>query len=122
MDLLLEPVPPDVAPQSILLWESSNWLVGVPMTFLASCWWGGFTDWCTAIDEPSFTIYSRQGPLLVFRQRQTSWRWQLHPATGEFRDKANRRASWRGFLARYPELAGALVGLKTKARSRPAPA
>lgn len=106
---MLEPVPPDVAPQSVLLWESADWLVGVPLTFWASCWWGNFTEWCTAVDEPAFNVYARQGPLLVFRQRRTSWKWQLHPPTGEFRDLRNRRASWRGFLARYPEVAGALV-------------
>jgi hypothetical protein len=107
MDPLLEPVPPDVAPHSIVLWNTPDWLVGVPLTWWASAWWGSFTEWCTAWDEAAFEVYARQGPLLVFRQRRTSWRWQLHTATGEFRDRANRRASWRAFLTRHPEVVGA---------------
>lgn len=105
----LIPVPRDVRPASIVLLESRFWLVGVPLTPAAAAWWGSWTDWCTAIDDSAFHIYHRQGPLIVFRQRVASWRWQLHPATGEFRDLQNRKASWQGFLGRYPELCGALV-------------
>ncbi len=105
----LIPVPADVRPQSAILAETEAWLIGVPLTPWAAGWWGSWTEWCTAIDESAFNVYHRQGPLIVFRQRVASWRWQLHPATGEFRDMRNRRASWRGFLGRYPEVSEALL-------------
>jgi hypothetical protein len=105
----IEVVPQEVERESLLLWESANWVIGVPLSFRASCWWGNFTQWCTALDEPSFNIYDRKGPLLVFRHQRTNGKWQLHPATGEFRDLHNRRTSWRSFLARHPEVVGAFV-------------
>jgi len=106
----LIPVPSDIRLGSVVLLESADWLIGTPLTPWAAAWWGSFTDWCTVIDDGAFACYHRQGPLIVFRQRVASWRWQLHPATGEFRDIRNRRASWRGFLGRYPEIAEAFVG------------
>ena len=105
----LIPVPPDILPMSVVLLESPRWLVGVPLTPWAAAWWGSWTGWCTAVDDGAFHFYHRRGPLLVFRQRETSWRWQLHAATGEFRNCGNRRVSWRGFLGKYPEVSEALV-------------
>lgn len=108
-DYTLRRVPDVIAQQSIMLHSCRSWLVGVPMTPEAAGWWGFFTDWCTARDVSAFSIYHRQGPLIVFQHRSASWRWQLHPATGEFRDMQNRGASWKGFLGRHPEVAAALA-------------
>ena len=107
--LLLAPVPVDIRPESLVLLETDEWLVGVPLTPWAAAWWGSFTQWCTAIDDGAFWSSHRQGPLIVFRHRVSSYRWQLHPVTGEFRDCRNRRASWRGFVGREPVLVAALA-------------
>lgn len=107
--LLLLPIPPDIRPESRVLLESEDWHVGVPLTPWAAAWWGSFTNWCTATDDGAFWSLHRQGPLVVFRHRVSSARWQLHPVTGEFRDDRNRLASWRGFVARNPALLAALA-------------
>jgi len=46
---------------------------------------------------------------ILDRDVNGSQAWQLHAASGEFRDACNRRASWRGFLSRHPEMASALL-------------
>lgn len=108
-DAALREVPDDVRSQSLVLLETERWLVGVPLTPSAASWWGAWTDWCTGTDATAFLFYHRQGPLVVFQRREASWRWQLHPPTGEFRDMRNRPASFRDFLAASPELVTALV-------------
>lgn len=102
---MLEPVPEDVRPHSKLLWETDQWLVGVPLSIYAMCWWGSFTDWCVAREPSYFESYTQCGPVVVFRSRITSFRWALHASTSEFRDFQNKRVSWRGFLMRHPEVA-----------------
>ena len=103
---MLEIIPRDIRPISQVIVESDGWHIGVPLSPHAMHWWGSFTDWCTAFDSSFFHDYSSKGPLIVFRSRVTSFRWLLHPATGEFRDCNNKRVSWRGFLMRNPDVAG----------------
>jgi hypothetical protein len=106
---LLENIPRDVRAVSKVIVESDRWHIGMPLAPLAMYWWGCFTDWCTASDSSIFHDYVVQGPLIVFRARTSSFRWMLHPATGEFRDHRNKRVSWAGFLMRNPDVAGDLM-------------
>lgn len=106
---MLEVIPKDVRPLSQVIVESDRWHVGVPLSPHAMYWWGSFTDWCTASNSTLFHDYFAKGPLVVFRSRQTSFRWMLHPATAEFRDYRNKRASWRGFLMRHNDVASDLL-------------
>ena len=107
---MLESIPPDVRAHSHVFAEGEEWLVGAPLTPNAMYWWGAFTEWCTAYDTGLFYEYALKGTLVVFRSRTTSFRWLLHPVTGEFRDYRNKVASWRGFLMRYPTAANDLLG------------
>lgn len=106
-------IPAGIELKSIILVDDADWQVGIPLSIWASVWWGRQTEWCTRHDIASFESYNRQGQLIVFRKAGPAFgesqSWQLHPATGEFRDQHNRRASWRGFLQRHPELAGRLM-------------
>lgn len=106
---MLENIPRDVRRFTQVIVESERWHVGVPLSPHAMYWWGSFTDWCTAIDSSFFNDYVAKGPLIVFRSRITSFRWLLHPATGEFRDFRNRNVSWRGFLMRNIDVAGDMM-------------
>lgn len=106
---MLENIPPDVRPLSRVIVETDRWHVGVPHSPHAMYWWGSFTDWCTASDSAIFHDYVAKGPLIVFRSRITSFRWLLHPATAEFRDYRNKRASWNGFLMRNRDVANDLM-------------
>lgn len=107
--LPLRTVPEAIRAQSLLLFEDGEWLIGVPLTPEAAAWWGAFTDWCTASDDSAFHLYHRRGPLVVFQHRTASWRWQLHASTREFRDMANRKASWVKFVGQVPQVADALA-------------
>lgn len=97
-------VPAFVRAESVIMLRTTEWLVGAPLTLRASWWWGDWSCWCTAEDEVAFRAYLRVGPLIVFRRLDGMARWQLHPATREFRDGRGRRASWRGFVTRHPEV------------------
>lgn len=103
---MLENIPKDIRFLSRVIVESDRWHVGVPLSPRAMYWWGSFTDWCTAFDSSFFHAYMAKGPMIVFRSRVTSFRWLLHPVTGEFRDCNNKRVSWRGFLMRNADIAG----------------
>lgn len=107
--VVLDSVPVDIRPQSRMLLETEAWLVGVPLTRWAMMWWGGFTEWCTARSDGAFEQYHRQGDLIVFRSRVSWHRWMLHPATAEFRDRDNKRRSWRGFLMKNGDIAAGLM-------------
>lgn len=104
-----EPIPNDVRAESRIVIETKRWVAGVPRTMRAMSWWGAFTDWCVATDANLFTDYADHGPLVIFRSRETSFRWALHPTTGEFRNVRNKRASWSGFLMRNPDVAAGLL-------------
>lgn len=109
-----EAIPVDVLRQSRMLAQSQVWLIGVPQTADAMFWWGAFTSWCTAYDTQIFEAYSQRGDLIVFRDLVCGGRWMLHSENGEFRDRDNRLASWRGFLMRNPDLSGLfLANLKS---------
>ncbi len=103
-------MPPDVAGQSYILLDSTDWLVGMPRSPWAARWWGQSTEWCTAADLGSFWEYRDKGSLIVFLCRKAGTRWQFHPATGEFRDARNRSVSWRGFICRNPAVLEAVTG------------
>lgn len=106
---MVEDIPEDVRPHSRVIVQTDRWLVGIPLSPRAMYWWGSFTKWCTASDGALFYDYVAKGNLVVFRSRVTTFRWLLHPATGEFRDYRNKRASWNGFLMRNPEIAAEMM-------------
>jgi hypothetical protein len=106
---MLEDIPKEVRAESRVIVESDHWHVGVPLSPLAMYWWGSFTDWCTAWDSSFFHDYMAKGSMIVFRSRVTTFRWLLHPATGEFRDCCNKRVSWRGFIMRNSDVAGEMM-------------
>lgn len=51
---------------SLILAETDDWTVAVPLTVEAAKWWGKGTQWCTAGDENNmFEWYHKTGPLIV---------------------------------------------------------
>lgn len=104
-------MPLDVESQSFVLFDSAEWLIGIPRSPWAARWWGQHTDWCTAADLGAFWEYRDKGPLVVFRCLTSGMRWQFHPATGEFRDGRNKQVSWRGFVCRNPVVLDAIAGV-----------
>lgn len=51
---------------SMILAETDDWTVAVPLTKEAAQWWGRGTQWCTAADNDNmFEDYNKTGPLIV---------------------------------------------------------
>ncbi|WP_315921319.1 DUF4116 domain-containing protein [Mesorhizobium sp. SP-1A] len=51
---------------SLILAETDDWTVAVPLTVEAAKWWGKGTQWCTAADNDNmFEGYNKTGPLIV---------------------------------------------------------
>lgn len=51
---------------SLILAETDDWTVAVPLTVEAAKWWGKGTQWCTAADNDNmFEVYHETGPLIV---------------------------------------------------------
>lgn len=51
---------------SLILAETDDWTVAVPLTKEAAQWWGRGTQWCTAADNDNmFEDYNKTGPLIV---------------------------------------------------------
>lgn len=70
------------------VYEDEQWVIFVPHTWEASCYYGKGTRWCTAYDsrDDYFNQYNSQGPLYININRQTKEKWQFHFGTKTFCD------------------------------------
>lgn len=77
------------------------WILVQPKTVEASAWWGRGTRWCTAARSNSlFGQYDRRGGLLVMST--PTGKYQLAPASREFRDACDRGANLHALLRDAP--------------------
>ena len=83
--------------QSDILMEHDGWIVAVPKTENAACWWGRGTRWCTAADVGNyFYHYHEDGPLVVFIQPDGR-KYQWHGPSQQFMDAADNNADIHAF-------------------------
>lgn len=70
------------------VYEDEQWVIFVPHTWEASCYYGKGTRWCTAYNsrDDYFNQYNSQGPLYININRQTKEKWQFHFETKTFCD------------------------------------
>ena len=70
------------------VYEDEKWLVVVPHTQEASCYYGKGTQWCTAADESYdyFDHYNKQGLLYINILKGTDTKYQFHFETGSYMD------------------------------------
>lgn len=75
------------------VYEDSKWLVIVPHTKEASCYYGKGTQWCTAADNSYnyFDDYNSQGLLYINILKGTDTKYQFHFETDSFMDASDRR-------------------------------
>lgn len=73
------------------VYEDSEWLVIVPETQEASCYYGKGTQWCTAAVESQnyFDNYNDNGDLYININKKTKEKYQFHFEREEFRDAQN---------------------------------
>ena len=76
----------------------------------AARFWFGDTHWCVK-DNPWFEDYVEEGPLLFIRSFKRKRDYLLAPASGEFRSRRNRGASFSTFVAEHPSIGMSLTSL-----------
>ena len=74
------------------LYEDDEWLVLIPLSHEADCYWGSNTHWCTAYrdDDEWFTHYSNKGPLYININKKTGEKYQFHFESDQFMDKMDK--------------------------------
>lgn len=75
------------------VYEDDRWLVIVPNTEEAACYYGKGTQWCTAATESDnrFDWYNKEGKLYINIDKQNNHKYQFHFEIGEFNDERNER-------------------------------
>lgn len=70
------------------VYEDGKWLVVVPHTQEASCYYGKGTQWCTAADKSNnmFNYYNKDGLLYINILKGTNTKYQFHFETQQFMD------------------------------------
>ena len=73
------------------VYEDNQWLVVVPHTQEASCYYGKNTQWCTAATDSynMFNHYNNQGPLFINIRKTDGKKFQFHFETNSFMDETD---------------------------------
>ena len=71
------------------VYEDNQWLVIIPHTQEASCYYGKGTQWCTAAEKSynAFNSYNDQGPLYINIDKMNDAKYQFHFETDSFMDE-----------------------------------
>lgn len=74
------------------VYEDNKWLVVVPHTKEASCYYGKGTQWCTAADHSDnmFDTYNKDGFLYINILKGTNTKYQFHFESNSFMDATDR--------------------------------
>jgi hypothetical protein len=68
--------------KSIIVSESSEWLIVIPLDRSASCYYGRKTSWCTAKpNQTYFDDYISRGVLLIYCLREDGTLWAIASST-----------------------------------------
>ena len=72
-----------------IAYEDDKWIVIIPKSMDASCYWGSGTQWCTATrneENNQFENYASRGDLYININKQTKEKYQFHLADEQFMD------------------------------------
>lgn len=74
------------------VYEDNEWIIIIPHTKEASCYYGKGTQWCTAADYSNnmFDHYNSQGSLYININKATKEKFQFHFETDSFMDENDR--------------------------------
>lgn len=70
------------------VYEDEDWIIIIPHTEQASCYYGKGTQWCTAAEKSRnmFDSYNEQGYLYININKKTHEKYQFHFETSSFMD------------------------------------
>lgn len=88
------------------VFENNEWLIVVPETEEAACYYGKGTQWCTAaMYHNRFDYYNRQGNLYVIINKQDpSEKFQFHFESSQFMDVMDRPIDVSDFFNENEEI------------------
>jgi hypothetical protein len=101
------------------VFEDDNWLVIIPHTEEASCYYGKNTQWCTAATKSGnmFKYYNDQGPLYININKKTNEKFQFHFETNSFMDETDSRIDFKKFIKNNSDLKEFYLKIMIKANT-----
>lgn len=75
-------------------YEDDMWLVVIPKSMDAACYWGSDTEWCTATrneEDNYFNSYNEQGPLIILINKGNGEKYQFHFESDSFMNKKDMK-------------------------------
>ena len=92
--------------ESTKMFENDNWLVVIPKTHRAACYYGNNTQWCTASkdDDGYFNQYSDEGPLYINIDKTKNEKYQFHFPSSQFMDETDAQIDLAHFYENNPDL------------------
>ena len=74
------------------VYEDEQWLIVIPHTEEAACYYGAHTKWCTAAKENNmFDYYNNEGPLYINIHKPTNRKYQFHFESYSFMDENDEK-------------------------------
>ena len=75
-----------------VVYEDESWLILIPNSYEASCYWGDGTEWCTAYKDSRnyYDDYSSEGPLYININQYNKEKYQFHFESNSFKDMNDR--------------------------------
>ena len=70
-------------------YEDDKWLIVIPKSYEASCYWGDGTEWCTAYKDSRnyYDQYASDGQLFININKQTGEKYQFHFESESYMDE-----------------------------------
>ncbi len=90
--------------QATIFYHDDKLKIIIPLTQIASCYFGRGTRWCTAATQTTnhFDTYNRQGPLYVVQFKHD--KYQFHFETNSFRDALDASVPISRLVHNIPQL------------------
>jgi hypothetical protein len=87
-----------------ILYKEGDSMMAIPTTMRAACVLGKDTNWCTAVDDEQYNVYSRyakNGPLITFFVGDR--KWQLHFESNQFMDENDDPVNFKAWLIEHSQ-------------------
>ena len=97
--------------EDVMVYDSAEWAVIIPLTHRSAMYWGKDSYWDTSWvgGEMWFEQYSKQGKLIIIQNKlYPEQLYQFHIESRLFFDKTNKSVIFTEFFTTHPELREAI--------------
>ena len=96
------------------IYESPEWIVGIPTTLESSVPFGEYTSWCTTSSHGRYyNHYSQQGDLFILLNKENGELYQFHFETTSFMDEHDQSIDMDDFTQNNQEICNFLYSYKS---------